>query len=61
MMRPWTPRPRTPRWYQQATDLLLDWQKASRPGVLPPYDEALLRRELHCSPTGTWPSTARSR
>jgi aminoglycoside/choline kinase family phosphotransferase len=23
------------RWYQQATDALLDWQKASRPGVLP--------------------------
>lgn len=33
-------------WYQQATDVLLDWQKASQPGVLPVYDEALLRREL---------------
>ena len=38
------------RWYQQATDLLIDWQKASRPGVLPPYDEALLRRELALFP-----------
>jgi aminoglycoside/choline kinase family phosphotransferase len=26
--------------------MLLQWQQASRPGVLPPYDEALLRREL---------------
>ncbi|MFT4242122.1 MAG: phosphotransferase [Acidovorax sp.] len=37
-------------WYVQATDVLLDWQKASRPGVLPPYDEALLRRELALFP-----------
>lgn len=37
-------------WYQQATDVLLDWQKASRPGVLPVYDEALLRRELSLFP-----------
>lgn len=37
-------------WYQQATDVLLDWQKASRPGVLPAYDEALLRRELALFP-----------
>ncbi len=32
--------------YQQAVDVLIDWQKASRPGVLPPYDGALLKREL---------------
>ena len=38
------------RWYQQATDLLIDWQKASRPGVLPAYDEALLQRELALFP-----------
>ena len=37
-------------WYVQATDVLLDWQKASRPGVLPAYDEALLRRELALFP-----------
>ena len=37
-------------WYQQATDVLLQWQKASTPGVLPAYDEALLRRELALFP-----------
>lgn len=37
-------------WYQQATDTLLQWQLASRPGVLPLYDEALLRRELALFP-----------
>ena len=37
-------------WYQQATDTLLQWQLASKPGVLPPYDEALLRRELALFP-----------
>lgn len=37
-------------WYRQATDALLQWQLASRPGVLPPYDEALLRRELALFP-----------
>ncbi|MDI3509526.1 MAG: N-acetylmuramate 1-kinase [Betaproteobacteria bacterium] len=36
--------------YQQATDALLAWQLASAPGVLPPYDEALLRRELQLFP-----------
>ena len=36
--------------YLQAVDALIDWQKASRPGVLPPYDEALLRRELALFP-----------
>jgi aminoglycoside/choline kinase family phosphotransferase len=34
------------RLYGQATDALIAWQLASRPGVLPSYDEALLRREL---------------
>ena len=37
-------------WYEQATDVLLDWQRASQPGVLPAYDEALLRRELALFP-----------
>lgn len=37
-------------WYLQAVDVLIAWQKASRPGVLPPYDEALLRRELALFP-----------
>ncbi|MCD6663101.1 MAG: phosphotransferase [Comamonas sp.] len=37
-------------WYLQAVDLLVDWQKASRAGALPPYDEALLRRELQLFP-----------
>ena len=32
--------------YQQAVDVLIDWQKSSRPGVLAPYDAALLKREL---------------
>ncbi|PUA98079.1 hypothetical protein C8C99_2945 [Acidovorax sp. 107] len=36
--------------YQQATDVLLQWQKASTPGVLPAYDEPLLRRELALFP-----------
>jgi aminoglycoside/choline kinase family phosphotransferase len=36
--------------YLQAVDALVDWQKASRPDVLPPYDEALLARELALFP-----------
>lgn len=36
--------------YEQAVDALLTWQLASKPGVLPPYDEALLRRELSLFP-----------
>ncbi|MFT3778750.1 MAG: phosphotransferase [Ottowia sp.] len=36
--------------YLQAVDALLAWQQASRPGQLPPYDEALLRRELALFP-----------
>ncbi len=36
--------------YQQAVDALLAWQLASRPGVLPAYDEALLARELALFP-----------
>ena len=36
--------------YMQATDALVQWQLASRPGVLPPYDAALLNRELSLFP-----------
>ena len=36
--------------FRDATDTLLRWQLATRPGVLPPYDEALLRRELEVFP-----------
>jgi aminoglycoside/choline kinase family phosphotransferase len=33
-----------------ATDALIAWQRASRPDVLPAYDDALLRRELALFP-----------
>ena len=36
--------------FGDAIDALLRWQLASKPGVLPPYDEALLRRELNLFP-----------
>jgi aminoglycoside/choline kinase family phosphotransferase len=36
--------------YMQAVDALITWQLASKPGVLPAYDEALLRRELELFP-----------
>ena len=36
--------------YMQAVDALVQWQLASRPGVLPPYDAALLNRELSLFP-----------
>jgi aminoglycoside/choline kinase family phosphotransferase len=36
--------------YLQAVDALIAWQLSSTPGVLPPYDEALLRRELELFP-----------
>ncbi|MDB5812715.1 MAG: aminoglycoside phosphotransferase [Betaproteobacteria bacterium] len=36
--------------FRDALDALLRWQAASKPGVLPPYDEALLRRELMLFP-----------
>jgi aminoglycoside/choline kinase family phosphotransferase len=34
----------------EATDALLRWQLATRPGELLPYDEALLRREMNLFP-----------
>ncbi|MGZ5180814.1 MAG: aminoglycoside phosphotransferase family protein [Ramlibacter sp.] len=36
--------------YLRAVDALVAWQLASRPGVLPAYDEALLQRELALFP-----------
>jgi N-acetylmuramate 1-kinase len=36
--------------FRDATDAIIKWQLSSRPGVLPPYDEALLRRELNLFP-----------
>ena len=36
--------------YEAAIDALVRWQLASRPGVLPAYDDALLRRELALFP-----------
>ena len=36
--------------YMEAVDTLIAWQLASKPGVLPAYDEALLRRELSLFP-----------
>jgi hypothetical protein len=36
--------------FRDATDALITWQLASRPGVLPAYDAALLRRELDLFP-----------
>jgi len=38
------------RLFGDATDTLVRWQAATKPGVLPPYDEALLRRELELFP-----------
>jgi aminoglycoside/choline kinase family phosphotransferase len=36
--------------YEQAIDSLILWQRASKPDVLPPYDRALLARELALFP-----------
>jgi len=36
--------------FRDATDALIRWQLATREGTLPPYDEALLRRELDLFP-----------
>jgi len=39
-----------PQLFADATDALIRWQLATRPGELPPYDEALLRREMNLFP-----------
>ncbi len=36
--------------YMDAVDALVRWQLSSKPGVLPPYDDALLSRELALFP-----------
>ncbi|WP_411880169.1 aminoglycoside phosphotransferase family protein [Polaromonas sp. YR568] len=36
--------------YVDAIEVLVGWQLASQPGVLPPYDDALLSRELSLFP-----------
>ena len=36
--------------FRDAINALLRWQLASKPGVLPPYDETLLKRELGLFP-----------
>jgi aminoglycoside/choline kinase family phosphotransferase len=36
--------------FGEATDALVRWQLATRPAELPPYDEALLRREMQLFP-----------
>ncbi len=36
--------------FEDAIAALVAWQRASRPGVLPPYDAALLQRELNLFP-----------
>ena len=38
------------RLFDDAIDALIRWQRASRPGVLPLYDQPLLRRELELFP-----------
>jgi aminoglycoside/choline kinase family phosphotransferase len=38
------------RLFSDATDALVRWQLATRPGELPPYDAALLRREMSLFP-----------
>jgi N-acetylmuramate 1-kinase len=39
-----------PALFADATDALVRWQLATRPGELPPYDETLLRREMQLFP-----------
>lgn len=39
-----------PALFSDATDALVRWQLATRPGELPAYDEALLRREMALFP-----------
>ena len=41
---------RADRLMRPVLDVLVRWQQASRPDVLPPYDEALLSRELRLFP-----------
>ena len=45
-----TPTAAVDALYMGAVDALIQWQLASRPGVLPDYDDALLSRELALFP-----------
>lgn len=49
------------RLMDAATDALVKWQAASKPGVLPEYDYAVLRREIDLSRNGTWAVIAATR
>ena len=44
------PTPAVDALYMGAVDALIQWQLASKPGVLPNYDDALLTRELALFP-----------
>ena len=44
------PTPAVDALYTGAVDALIQWQLASKPGVLPDYDDALLTRELSLFP-----------
>jgi aminoglycoside/choline kinase family phosphotransferase len=50
MQKPGTDDARVDAMYRDAIGALVRWQASSRPGVLPPYDDALLRRELALFP-----------
>ncbi len=41
------PSPADHDLYMAAADVLVRWQLASKPGMLPPYDDALLSREIN--------------
>ncbi len=49
VIQPQDPQANLPM-YLKAVDALIAWQLSSQPDVLPPYDEALLRRELELFP-----------
>lgn len=44
------PGPRSRELMRDVLDALIRWQLASREGVLPPFDEAFLRREMELMP-----------
>jgi aminoglycoside/choline kinase family phosphotransferase len=44
------PGPRARELMRDALDTLIRWQLSSREGVLPPFDEAFLRREMELMP-----------
>ncbi len=44
-------------WYEQATDVLLDWQKASTPACCRCTTKPCCAANWRCFPIGTWRST----